>query len=96
MSMNGKWLVVANYTGGSLSAFPVNKNGSLNPYAQLIQDSGTSINKERQEKAHVHEAVFSPDEAYLFTPDLGMDKVMIYKFNPLSTQPLTRICSGLI
>ena len=89
MSMDGKWLVVANYSGGSVSAFPLNKNGSLNPYAQLIQDSGSSINKERQEKAHVHAAVFSPDEAYLFTPDLGTDKVMIYKFNPLSGQPLT-------
>ena len=89
VSKDGKWLFVANYTGGSVSAFHLNKNGSLNPYVQLIQDSGTSINKERQEKAHVHAAVFSPEEAYLFTPDLGMDKVMIYKFSPLSTHPLT-------
>ena len=89
ISRNGRWLVVANYTGGSVSAFPLNKNGSLNPYKQLVEDSGSSINKERQEKAHVHAAVFSPDEAYLFTPDLGTDKVMIYKFNPLSGQPLT-------
>ena len=89
ISRNGRWLVVANYSGGSVSAFPLNKNGSLNPYTQLIQDSGSSINKERQEKAHVHAAVFSPDEAYLLTPDLGTDKVMIYKFNPLSAQPLT-------
>ncbi|MEP6951704.1 MAG: lactonase family protein [Ginsengibacter sp.] len=88
-SVNGKWLLVANYTGGSLSAFPLNKDGSLNPYTQLIQDSGTSINKERQEKAHVHAVVFSPDGGYLFTPDLGMDKVMIYKFNPLKKEPLT-------
>ncbi len=74
VSRNGKWLLVANYTGGSVSAFPLNKDGSLKPYSQLIQDSGTSVNKERQEKAHVHAAVFSPDETYLFTPDLGMDK----------------------
>ena len=87
-SDDGKWLAVANYTGGSISVFPLNKNGSLQPYSQLIQDSGSSINKERQEKAHVHAAVFSPDNAYLFTPDLGMDKVMIYKFNPVLKQPL--------
>jgi 6-phosphogluconolactonase len=55
----------------------------------LIQDSGSSINKERQEKAHVHAAVLSPGDDYLFTPDLGTDKVMIYKFNALSAQPLT-------
>jgi 6-phosphogluconolactonase len=89
MSGNGRWLFVANYDGGSVSAFPLNKNGSLNPYSQLIQDSGSSINKERQEKAHVHAAVLSPGDDYLFTPDLGTDKVMIYKFNALSAQPLT-------
>ena len=91
LNNNGKWLTVANYSGGNLSAFPLNKNGSLNPYTQLIQDSGNSINKERQEKAHVHEAVFSPDGAYLFTPDLGMDKVMIYKFNALSKNHLQEL-----
>lgn len=84
----GKWLFVANYTGGSVAAFPLNKNGYLHPYAQLIQDSGSSVNKERQEKAHVHSAVLSPDENFLFTPDLGMDKVMIYKFKPSLNKPL--------
>lgn len=88
-SNDGRWVTVANYTGGSVSAFPVNKNGSLKPFSQLIQDSGSSVNKERQEKAHVHESVFSPDNKYLFTPDLGMDKVMIYHFNSLESKPLT-------
>jgi len=86
---SGKWLAVANYSSGSLSVFPVNKNGTLQPYSQLIQDVGTGANKERQEKAHVHESVFSPDNSYLFTPDLGTDKVMIYKFNPSLKKPLS-------
>ena len=68
MSSDGKWIAVANYTSGSLSVFPVNKNGSLNHYAQLIQDTGSSINKERQEKAHVHEAVFSADDKISLYP----------------------------
>ncbi|MEO8764602.1 MAG: lactonase family protein [Ginsengibacter sp.] len=89
LSKNGKWLAVANYTGGNLSIFPLETDGSLKPYTQLMQDSGTSINKERQEKAHVHGTAFSTDGAYLFTPDLGLDKVMIYKFNALSPQPLS-------
>ncbi len=87
-SNDDKWLAVANYTGGSVAVFPINPNGSLKPYSQLIQDSGSSINKERQEKAHVHEAVFSPDYNYLFTPDLGMDKLMVYHFNPTLKKPL--------
>ncbi|MDQ2718561.1 MAG: lactonase family protein [Bacteroidota bacterium] len=83
-----KWLAVANYTGGSTAMFPLNKNGTLKPYAELMQDSGSSINKDRQEKAHVHETRFSPDYKYLLTPDLGMDKIMIYQFNPLMKKPL--------
>ncbi len=85
---SGKWLFVANYTGGSVAVFPVNKNGYLHPRAQLIQDSGSSVNKERQEKAHVHSTIFSQDQQFLFTPDLGMDKVMIYKFKPSLKKPL--------
>ncbi len=83
-----KWLIVANYTGGSVAVFPVSKNGYLEPRRQLIQDSGSSVNKDRQEKAHVHSTIFSPDQKFLFTPDLGMDKVMIYKFNPSLMKPL--------
>jgi 3-carboxymuconate cyclase len=88
LTRNDQWLTVANYTGGSVAIFRVNKNGSLKPYEQLIQDSGSSINKNRQEKAHVHSTVFSPGEDYLFTPDLGMDKVMVYRFDRQSGQPL--------
>jgi 6-phosphogluconolactonase len=88
ISNDDKWLAVANYTGGSVAVFPLNLHGSIRPYSQLIQDSGSSINKERQEKAHVHEAVFSPGSNYLFTPDLGMDKLMIYHFNPALKKPL--------
>jgi 6-phosphogluconolactonase len=89
-SSDDKWATVANYTSGSATVFPLNKNGSLQHYSQFIKDSGSSINKERQGSAHVHETVFSPDGAYLFTPDLGMGKVMIYKFNPLLKQPLKK------
>lgn len=88
VSKNNNWVMVANYSGGSSAAFAANKDGSLNPYSQLMQDSGSSANTKRQEKPHVHSAVFSPAQDHLFTPDLGTDKVMIYKFNPTSQKPL--------
>lgn len=88
VSKNNKWIAVSNYSGGSVAVFPVNNDGSLKPYSQFIQDTGSGVNKQRQEKAHVHAAVFSPDEKFLFTPDLGLDKVMIYKFNQSAQQPL--------
>jgi 6-phosphogluconolactonase len=88
VDISGKWVVVGNYTGGNLSALPVNANGSLEPSAQLIQHTGISADKNRQEKAHVHATIFSPDYKYLVVPDLGMDKVMCYRFNAAQKKPL--------
>ena len=85
---SGKWVIPGNYSGGSLSAFLVNEDGSLRPYSQLIQHTGTSVNKQRQDMPHVHSTVFSPKGDYLFVPDLGLDKVMIYKFNASAEKPL--------
>lgn len=77
----GHWVTAANYTGGSAAVLPINADGSLDSVHQIIQHSGSSVNKERQEKAHVHCTFFSADNKYVYTPDLGMDKVMIYAFD---------------
>lgn len=86
---SGKWIVAGNYTGGNLSAFNANEDGSLRPFSQLIQHSGSSINKQRQGQPHVHATVFSPKGDHLLVTDLGMDKIMIYKFNSSQHQPIT-------
>jgi 6-phosphogluconolactonase len=80
----GKWVTAGNYTGGSLSVLPVLENGGLGPASSTIQHTGTGPNKERQEKAHVHCTYFSKDNKFLFVPDLGMDKVMVYAFDAVN------------
>lgn len=77
----GRWVTVGNYTGGNLSVLPVMVNGSLGA-PKTIDHTGSSVVKSRQEKPHVHATVFSDDNKYLFVPDLGTDKVMVYSFNP--------------
>ncbi len=81
VSYNGKRnnIVVGNYSGGNISVMGVNLNGTVSAPQQTIQHKGKSINERRQEKPHVHATVFSPDCQYLFVPDLGIDKIMIYK-----------------
>ena len=75
----GKWIALANYSGGSLEVLPVAADGGLGlPF--LIQHEGKSVTK-RQDKPHVHSTVFSPDNKYIFVPDLGQDKIMTYSFN---------------
>jgi len=85
---SNKWLFAANYSGGSLSAFPIQADGSIEALTQLIKHSGKGTDA-RQEKPHVHSTTFTPDQQYLLSPDLGLDKVMIYKFTPSAKQPLS-------
>lgn len=77
----GKWVFAANYTSGSAALFPVKGDGSLAPVKQVLQDEGYGIDKGRQQGPHVHSTVLSPDGKYLFTPDLGIDQVKIYRFD---------------
>jgi 6-phosphogluconolactonase len=76
----GKWLFASNYTGGSLSALPINADGGLGK-ATTIQHYGSGKNEQRQKSPHVHGAIMSADNRQLFVTDLGIDKVMIYSFN---------------
>lgn len=83
-----KVVFVGNYGGGSLSAIPVKPDGSLGDNVQTIQHEGSSV-KSNQDKPHVHATVLSKDNKFLFVPDLGTDKVNIYKVDRTSSTPLT-------
>lgn len=77
----GKWVIVANYSGGSLSVTPVNEDGSLSADKKVMQHTGKGVNKERQEKAHVHQTLLTDDNKYVLAADLGIDKLMVYDFD---------------
>jgi 6-phosphogluconolactonase len=79
----GKIVFVANYTTGQLSVFPVDSDGSLG-YPQVMTAHGSSVNKDRQEGPHAHEVVVSPDNRFLYVPDLGLDHIRIYKIDSKS------------
>lgn len=83
-----KYVFSGNYGGGSVAAIPIKADGSLGSQVQSIQHEGRSI-KGNQDKPHVHAAVLSQDNRYLFVPDLGTDKVNIYKVDLANSKPLT-------
>ncbi|WP_028297174.1 lactonase family protein [Olivibacter sitiensis] len=74
-------VVVSNYSGGNLSVFGVEPNGTLSPIVQKEQYYGSSVNRDRQEKSHVHSAFFTPSNQQLLVQNLGTDKIYIYPFN---------------
>ena len=77
----GRWVITGNYSSGTLAVLPVSSNGSLDPAVTTIQHTGQSVNTDRQTGPHVHATVLSPDNSYLFVPDLGLDKLMQYRFD---------------
>ena len=81
-------LFVANYSGGSLTQYHRFADGLLSNPQQFIQYSGKSVHPDRQEKAHIHGAFFSPNGNYLLTPNLGMDQVNIYPYSNTTSLPL--------
>jgi 6-phosphogluconolactonase len=78
----GKYLLVANYTGGSVSTFPVAPDGRIEPAAAFVQHTGSGPNKERQEGPHAHFIASSSDNRFVFVVDLGLDEVAVYHFDP--------------
>ena len=88
IDQDGKYVVVANYSGGSFSVLPVKPDGKLEAPVQTIEHTGSSVNKERQEKPHVHCVMFSPDHQFLYVSDLGIDQVAIYNYHQGDVQPL--------
>jgi 6-phosphogluconolactonase len=79
---SGKFVVVANYSGGNISVFKTNPDGSLTPAVQTIAHEGYGVNVQRQEMPHPHCVAFSPDEKFLFCADLGNDRLYRYAFDP--------------
>ena len=80
----GRWVVAGNYSSGSLTVLPVLADGSLGNAVSVIQHSGSGPDKKRQQSPHVHATLFSADNRFLFVPDLGIDKIMIYNFDAVT------------
>jgi 6-phosphogluconolactonase len=78
----GKFVLIANYTSGNVAVFPILPDGKLGEHTAALTDSGTlGPNKERQEGPHAHWIELSAHNRYAYVADLGLDRVLIYKFD---------------
>lgn len=81
LDKSGKWLMAANYSSGSVAVLPIRSDGTLGKASSLIQHSGSGKDPRRQEGPHAHSVNLSPDNRFLLVSDLGLDRIMIYRFN---------------
>ncbi|NLB89899.1 MAG: lactonase family protein, partial [Clostridiales bacterium] len=77
------WMTVSNYGSGSFTLIPIGENGTLGKVEKTIQFSGSGPNAKRQEGPHTHSSYVSPDGRWLVVAELGIDRVMIYRIDPL-------------
>jgi 6-phosphogluconolactonase len=77
----GKYLFVANYTGGNVASFALKPDGSIDKKVSVIQFTGTGPDKGRQEKPHAHGIYPGPDNRFVYACDLGTDKIHILAFD---------------
>ena len=81
LDKTGKYVLVANYTGGSIAVFRVNADGSLGARSAFVQHKGSGPNKERQQGPHAHWIETTPDNRFAIAADLGLDELLVYHFD---------------
>lgn len=78
---SGKNVLVANYGGGSVACLPIDRYGRLSKASAFIQHKGKSVDRARQEAPHAHSVNLDPANRYAFVADLGLDQVLVYRFD---------------
>jgi 6-phosphogluconolactonase len=81
LSPDEKSLVYAEYSKGFAGVVDLNFDGSIDDSTLLqVHHVGDGPNKPRQDKAHPHCAIVTPDSKYFLITDLGIDYIKAYDF----------------
>ncbi len=86
LDATGRFLLVANYTGGSVAVLPIADDGAIAPASQVLAHEGSSIDPKRQQGPHPHMIHPSPDGRFVYVTDLGADQVVCYRLDTSSGQ----------
>ena len=84
LDRSGHYVLVANYDSGTVATFPVLADARLGEAAAVIQHSGHGADPERQGGPHAHQIELTKDNRFAIAADLGLDQVLVYKFDQAS------------
>ncbi|MGH6924672.1 MAG: lactonase family protein [Propylenella sp.] len=97
----GRNVLVANFASGSVAVLPIAADGSLEEASCVIQHEGSSVDPKRQAGPHAHAVEIDAANRFVFAPELGLDKVMIYALDaargmlkPNAAQPFVSVAPG--
>jgi 6-phosphogluconolactonase len=93
LDRTGKFALLAHYGSSSVSVISIKPDGSLGEMTAFIQHSAShSVSRDPSEAPVIprpHSIVVSPDNRFAIVPDLGLNKLFIYGFDP-TTGSLSR------
>jgi 6-phosphogluconolactonase len=90
---NGKFVLVANYFGGSIAVLPILPDGSLGEATDVKKDSGTvgptkatnaapgSFAFSGHDQTHAHMIEADPSGKWVLHVDLGLDQILVWQFD---------------
>lgn len=90
---SGRFLLVANYFGGSVSVLPIKADGSLEPPCDVHKGTGKVGPKKAtnappgsfaisgHEQPHAHMILPDPAGHFVLSADLGTDQLLVWKLN---------------
>ena len=96
LTPNGRHLLVANYVSGSIAVLPVKSDGSLGEATDTHQDRGEpgaaapeaavegSFAISDHNGPHAHMIAADPSGNFVFSTDLGLDRIYQYRFDDRS------------
>ena len=77
----GKFVLVANYVGGSVAVFPILKDGKIGDASSFLQHVGNGPDPDRQSSPHAHCIMPDPANRFILAADLGIDRILVYRFD---------------
>lgn len=81
LDATSRFLMVANYEGGSIAVFALQPDGSIGERTAYVQHTGSSVNPNRQTHAYAHSILVDPTNRFVLVADLGLDKLFVYRFD---------------
>ena len=76
----GRYVLAANYGSGTVVLYPIRPDGGLGEASVVLRHQGASAHP-RQTEPHAHSVNIDPTNRFVYCPDLGIDQVMIYRFD---------------
>jgi 6-phosphogluconolactonase len=81
LDARGHFVLTANYGGGYVEVIALAADGGLGAPTAVVQHHGRSVDPERQARPHAHCIRVDPANRYALVADLGLDQVLVYRFD---------------